>query len=231
VLTYGEKSTNLVSFKKQLKIIIGKEYGDAISFKDRGSYKTYPRTTYQTVEAEYQLTLRVLDTKIQDVEENDQKKTNKILEKQREELNMAHMERSTTEIEAEDKGRLETWKKRDEKLADKEDKLDDNKPKIFSLILGNMSERYRQEVIKEIGAEEWLVLEEEKDPLTLWRAILDTPTVVYRLNNKDKVADVENEYANLKMRIGESPLVTGLIVCHLCKIPSHGICTHYLTGT
>jgi len=31
-------------------------------------------------------------------------------------------------------------------------------------------------------------------------------TVVYRLNNKDKVADVENEYANLKMRIGESPL-------------------------
>jgi hypothetical protein len=26
------------------------------------------------------------------------------------------------------------------------------------------------------------------------------------LNNKDKVADVENEYANLNMRIGESPL-------------------------
>ena len=26
------------------------------------------------------------------------------------------------------------------------------------------------------------------------------------MNNKDKVADVENEYANLKMRIGESPL-------------------------
>ncbi len=25
--------------------------------------------------------------------------------------------------------------------------------------------------------------------------------------------------------------VTGLIVCHLCKIPSHGTCTHYLTGT
>ena len=29
VLTYGQKSTNLVSFKKHLKIIIGKEYDDA----------------------------------------------------------------------------------------------------------------------------------------------------------------------------------------------------------
>ena len=35
VLTHGQKSTNLVSFKKQLKIIIGKGYGDA-TFKDRG---------------------------------------------------------------------------------------------------------------------------------------------------------------------------------------------------
>jgi hypothetical protein len=40
--------------------------------------------------------------------------------------------------------------------------LNKNKPKIFSLILGNMSERSTQEVLKEIGAEEWLVLEEEK---------------------------------------------------------------------
>ena len=52
--------------------------------------------------------------------------------------------------------------------------MNKNKPKIFSLILGNMSERSTQEVLKEIGAEEWLVLEEEKDPLTLWRAIFDT---------------------------------------------------------
>ncbi len=31
--------------------------------------------------------------------------------------------------------------------------------------------------------------------------------------------------------ISKFPIVTGLIVCHLCKIPSHGTCTHYLTGT
>jgi hypothetical protein len=129
-----------------------------------------------------------------------------------------HEAESEASIKAEDAGRMEEFKMKARCRHQKQDKLDEEKKKLFFTIWANISEVSLQKVKEHLTVPVCLELEHltvpvclelehsSQDPLILRNAIKATHTIVKQDNDQFTLFTGEAAYNSIKMRSEELPI-------------------------